>query len=362
MCGVYATRQVFRTCISCLNLSNLLKTDVFDIVVGLVRILLIVKSNMSIISFLPKEPVMALQQTVKDKIAFSGVGLHSGKTVTMTVRPADAGTGIIFHRIDLTPPVSIEACASSVVNTRLSTTIGKNNATVSTIEHIMAALYGCGVDNAHIDIDGPEVPIMDGSAAPFVEALRETGLKTLARPRKYIVVKKPVTVTDGDKKITLIPSRYFRISFDMRFNHPVVNNQFKSMKFDEEKFGTEYAPARTFGFLAEVETLKANGLARGGSLDNAVVIGDEGILNEGGLRFEDEFVRHKIMDSVGDFYLAGHRIIGHIKALKSGHDLNHKLVTELLSRKECWKLDERSGSCDHAAAPLTFPELVCSEA
>jgi len=305
---------------------------------------------------------MAFQQTVKDKLVFSGIGLHSGKTITMTVRPADAGTGIIFHRIDMQPPVSIEACAACVVNTRLSTTIGKNNATVSTIEHLMAAFYGCGIDNAHIDIDGPEVPIMDGSAAPFVAALRETGIKTLAKARKYLVVKKPVTVTDGDKKITLIPSRYSRISLDMRFNHPVVNNQFKSMKFDEEKFATDYAPARTFGFLVEVETLKANGLARGGSLDNAVVIGDDGILNEGGLRFEDEFVRHKIMDSVGDFYLAGYRIIGHIKAFKSGHDLNHKLVTELLDRKDCWKLDERTGANDHAAAPLSFPELVCSEA
>ncbi len=305
---------------------------------------------------------MALQKTVKDKLVFTGIGLHSGKTITMTIRPADAGTGIIFHRTDMHPPVSIEADASHVVNTRLSTTIGKNNATVSTIEHLMAALYGCGVDNAHIDIDGPEVPIMDGSAVPFVAALNETGTKTLARPRKYLVLKKPVTVTDGDKKITLIPSRYFRISFDMRFNHPVVNNQFKSMKYDEDKFGTEYAPARTFGFLAEVETLKANGLARGGSLENAVVIGDDGILNEGGLRFSDEFVRHKILDSIGDFYLAGYRIIGHIKAFKSGHDLNHKMVTELLAKKDCWKLDELTGKQDSVVTSLTLPELVCSEA
>lgn len=304
---------------------------------------------------------MALQQTVKDKVLFSGIGLHSGKTVNMTVRPADAGTGIIFHRVDINPSVSIEACAANVVNTRLSTTIGKNNATVSTIEHIMAALFGCGVDNAHIDIDGPEVPIMDGSAAPFVAVLRRTGLKTLKKERKYLVVKKPVTVSDGDKKVTLIPSRYFRISFDMRFNHPVVNNQFRTMKFDEEKFADEFAPARTFGFLVEVETLKANGLARGGSLDNAVVIGDDGILNEGGLRFEDEFVRHKILDSVGDFFLAGYRIIGHIKALKSGHELNHKMVTELLAHTECWTLDARTGTADHTA-PLSFPELAYSEA
>jgi UDP-3-O-[3-hydroxymyristoyl] N-acetylglucosamine deacetylase len=305
---------------------------------------------------------MALQQTLKDKLVFSGIGLHSGKTINMTLRPAEAETGIIFHRIDMSPAVSIEAVAANVVNTRLSTTIGKESATVSTIEHLMAALYSCGIDNAHVDIDGPEVPIMDGSAAPFVKALKETGVRTLSRARKYLVVKKPVTITDGDKKISIIPSRYFRISFDMRFNHPVVNNQFKSMKFNEDTFATDYAPARTFGFLVEVETLKANGLARGGSLDNAVVIGDDGILNEGGLRFDDEFVRHKILDSTGDFSLAGYRLIGHVKACKSGHDLNHKLVTELLARKDCWKLVEPAGKQNRVAESFSLPELVWSEA
>jgi UDP-3-O-[3-hydroxymyristoyl] N-acetylglucosamine deacetylase len=305
---------------------------------------------------------MALQQTLKDKLEFSGVGLHSGKTITMTIRPAEAETGIVFHRVDLSPPVSIEAIAANVVNTRLSTTIGKEGAAVSTIEHLMAALYGCGIDNAHIDIDGQEVPIMDGSAAPFVTALQDAGTKILSRPRKYLVVKKAVTIVDGDKKITISPSSYFRISFDMRFNHPVVSNQFKSMKFEEDTFGTEYASARTFGFLAEVETLKANGLARGGSLENAVVIGDEGILNEEGLRFEDEFVRHKILDSTGDFYLAGYRILGHVKAFKSGHDLNHKAVTELLAKKECWNLVAHTEADDTSAVHLPLSGLACSEA
>jgi UDP-3-O-[3-hydroxymyristoyl] N-acetylglucosamine deacetylase len=305
---------------------------------------------------------MALQQTLKDKLEFSGVGLHSGKTITMTIRPAEAETGIVFHRVDLNPPVSIEAIAANVVNTRLSTTIGKDGAAVSTIEHLMAALYGCGIDNAHIDIDGQEVPIMDGSAAPFITALDKAGVKILSRPRKYLVVKKAVTIVDGDKKVTISPSRYFRISFDMRFNHPVVSNQFKSMKFDEDTFGTEYAPARTFGFLAEVETLKANGLARGGSLENAVVIGDDGIINEEGLRFEDEFVRHKILDSTGDFYLAGYRILGHVKAFKSGHDLNHKAVTELLAKKDCWHLVDYTKADDSSAAHLQLSGLACSEA
>ncbi|MRR33616.1 UDP-3-O-acyl-N-acetylglucosamine deacetylase [bacterium] len=306
---------------------------------------------------------MALQKTVKDKVMFSGIGLHSGKEVSMTLRPADAGTGVIFHRVDLSPSVSVEAVAGNVVNTRLSTTIGTGGAVVSTIEHLMAALNGCGIDNVHVDIDGPEVPIMDGSAVPFVRGLREVGVRALSRPKKFLVIKKPISVVDGDKKISIIPSRYFRISFDMRFNHPVVNNQFRSMKFSYEVFERDYAPARTFGFLIEVETLKANGLARGGSLDNAVVIGDDGILNEGGLRYEDEFVRHKIMDSVGDLYLAGYPLIGHVKAYKSGHDLNHKLVTEILSRPDCWKLVEATDVLDAPSAfPLSTPELVWSEA
>jgi UDP-3-O-[3-hydroxymyristoyl] N-acetylglucosamine deacetylase len=306
---------------------------------------------------------MAFQKTVKDKVIFSGIGLHSGKEVTMTLRPADAGTGVVFHRLDLSPSVSIEAKAGNVVNTRLSTTIGKGGATVSTIEHLMAALTGCGIDNVHVDIDGPEVPIMDGSAAPFVRVLREIGTRVLNRPKKYLVIKKPITVIDGDKRISVIPSRYYRISFDMRFNHPVVNNQFRSMKFSEEGFDRDFAAARTFGFLIEVETLKANGLARGGSLDNAVVIGDEGILNEGGLRYQDEFVRHKIMDSVGDLSLAGYSLIGHVKAYKSGHDLNHKLVTEILSRSDCWKLEEAADTCGSPAIlPLSSPELAWSKA
>jgi UDP-3-O-[3-hydroxymyristoyl] N-acetylglucosamine deacetylase len=305
---------------------------------------------------------MALQKTVKDKITFSGIGLHSGMDVTMTLRPADAGTGVVFHRIDLSPAVSIEAKAGNVVNTRLSTTIGKGGAVVSTIEHLMAALSGCGVDNVHVDITGAEVPIMDGSAAPFVEGIKAVGTRTLSRSKKFLVIKKPITIVDGDKKISIIPSRYFRISFDMRFNHPVVSNQFRSMKFSDEVFSRDYAAARTFGFLIEVETLKANGLARGGSLDNAVVIGDDGILNEGGLRFSDEFVRHKIMDSVGDLSLAGYSLVGHVKAYKSGHDLNHKLVTEILARPDCWKLVESLTDNGAAVAPLASAELVWSEA
>jgi UDP-3-O-[3-hydroxymyristoyl] N-acetylglucosamine deacetylase len=220
---------------------------------------------------------MFLQKTLKNKVTFTGIGLHSGKETTLTLRPAEAGTGIVFHRIDVSPAVSIEALAANVVNTRLSTTIGKNGVVVSTIEHLMAALHGCGIDNAHIDINGSEVPIMDGSAAAFVAGLHEAGSVTLSKPRKFLIVKKPVSVVDGDKRVTIIPSRYFKVTFDMQFDHPAVPSQTRYMEFSEKEFTREYASARTFGFLAEVEMLKANGLALGGSLDNAVVIGDKGV-------------------------------------------------------------------------------------
>ncbi|GFO54275.1 UDP-3-O-acyl-N-acetylglucosamine deacetylase [Geomonas sp. Red276] len=284
---------------------------------------------------------MTFQNTLGNKVTFSGIGLHTGKTITLTLRPAEAGTGIVFHRVDITPAVSIEAKAANVVATRLSTTIGHDGATVSTIEHLMAALYGCGIDNAHIDIDGPEVPIMDGSAAPFVENIVKAGSKACGKAaRRYLVVKKPVTVIEGDKRISIIPSRHYKISFDMEFAHPAVRSQFRSMVFSNDCFSREFAGARTFGFLAEVEMMKSHGLALGGSLENAVVIGDQGVLNEEGLRYPDEFVRHKILDSVGDLALAGYRLFGHVKSVKSGHDLNHKLVTELLKRTDAYAIVE----------------------
>ena len=305
---------------------------------------------------------MIFQQTLRDKVTFSGIGLHTGKEITLTLRPAEAGTGIVFHRVDLSPAVSIEARSANVVNTRLSTTIGCGAASVSTIEHLMAALYSCGVDNVHADINGPEVPIMDGSAAPFVKGIVKVGCKEQSKARKYLVVKKPVSVVEGDKRAAIIPSRHYKISFDMQFAHPAVKSQSRSMTFSQECFADEYAGARTFGFLAEVETMKAHGLALGGSLDNAVVIGDHGVLNPGGLRFQDEFVRHKILDSVGDLSLAGHRLIGHVKAAKSGHDLNHKLVTELLKRPDCFALVEFTPQAFNAPFNLSLPELAWLEA
>jgi len=305
---------------------------------------------------------MTFQYTLGNKVTFSGIGLHTGKTITLTLRPAEAGTGIVFHRVDLSPPVSIEARSANVVSTRLSTTIGSGQATVSTIEHLMAALYGCGVDNAHVHINGPEVPIMDGSASPFVEALMKAGTKGCGKARKFLVVKKPVSVVEGDKRISIVPSRHYKISFDMQFAHRAVRSQSRSMLFSQQSFTDEYAAARTFGFLAEVEMLKAHGLALGGSLDNAVVIGDDGVLNREGLRFSDEFVRHKILDSVGDMALAGYRLIGHVKSCKSGHDLNHKLVTELLRRPDCFTLMEFTPHAFNAPFNLPMPELAYTAA
>jgi UDP-3-O-[3-hydroxymyristoyl] N-acetylglucosamine deacetylase len=305
---------------------------------------------------------MIFQQTLGNKATFSGIGLHTGQPISLTLRPAEPGTGIVFHRVDLTPAVSIEARAVNVVNTRLSTTIGNGQATVSTIEHLMAALYGCGIDNAHVDINGPEVPIMDGSASVFVAGLLEAGTKVSSKPRKYLVLKKPVTVVDGDKKISIIPSRHYKISFDMQFAHQAVRSQTRSMVFTQQNFADEIAAARTFGFLAEVEMLKANGLARGGSMENAIVIGDEGIMNPEGLRYSDEFVRHKILDSVGDLALCGHRLIGHVKSTKSGHDLNNKLARELLKRPDAFALVEFTPQATNAGFNLALPELSWLEA
>ena len=306
---------------------------------------------------------MVFQTTIKHKASFSGVGLHSGVDTTVTLRPAEAGTGVVFHRIDLTPAVSIEAHADNVVSTRLSTTIGNGVTSVATIEHLMAALRGCGIDNVHVDINGPEVPIMDGSAADFVAGIRTAGRTIQARPRRYLVVRKPVSVTDGDKQVVIVPAPHFRISFDIRFEHPAVSDQSRTLTFSEEAFAADVSAARTFGFFSEVEMLKANGLARGGSLDNAVVIGDNGILNPEGLRYDDEFVRHKLLDSVGDLALSGFHLFGHVRASRSGHELNHRLVTTLLARTDCWKNVELTPG-ENMTNPLVLPrpELAWLEA
>jgi len=300
---------------------------------------------------------MIFQATIAQPVTMTGIGLHSGTPITMTLRPADAGTGIIFHRSDGERTVSIEAKSCNVVDTKLATVIGKQGLSVSTIEHLMAAITAFGIDNLHIDIDGPEVPIMDGSAAPLVEMIAAAGIHSLPHSRKYLAIRKPITIVDGEKRVSLIPSRFFRISYDIAFDHHCIGQQHRSVKFSPEVFRRDIAPARTFGFLHEVEYLKTNGLARGGSLENAVVIGEDKILNEEGLRFNDEFVRHKILDAVGDFSLLGYPLLGHIKAFKAGHDINHQAVEKVLSSAEHWQLVEFSEAdlaCALQKAPATY--------
>jgi UDP-3-O-[3-hydroxymyristoyl] N-acetylglucosamine deacetylase len=258
------------------------------------------------------------------------------------MRPASANTGIVFHRTDGERTIDIKACADNVVDTRMATVIGHDGAKISTIEHFMAALAACGIDNLHVDIDGPEVPVLDGSAAPFIREIQQAGIKILHTSRRFIAIRKSLEIIEGEKRISIIPSRFFRITFDIAFDHSAISVQQYSMKFTTENFCKEIAPARTFGFLHEVEFLKANGLARGGSLENAVVIDDNGVMNPEGLRFQDEFVRHKILDSFGDFSLLGAPLLGHIRAFKAGHDLNAKMVRKILDNPSHWTYVEFS--------------------
>lgn len=309
---------------------------------------------------------MICQTTIARPTAVSGIGLHTGQRINMTLRPADAGVGIVFHRKTEERTVSIEATSANVVDTRMATVIGKGDVRVSTVEHLLAALAAYGVDNLHIDIDGPEVPIMDGSAAPFASVLEEAGLSRLAQSRKFLAVRKPVSVIDGEKRVSIIPSRFFRITFDIAFQHPCIALQQRSVKVTTSSFRRDLAPARTFGFLKDVEMLKSAGLARGGSLENAIVVDDERILNPEGLRFQDEFVRHKILDAIGDLSLIGYPILGHVRAFKAGHDVNHQLVQKLLDTPESWQLLEFSEDDLEAAlqmAPQKFAtDLAFSKA
>jgi UDP-3-O-[3-hydroxymyristoyl] N-acetylglucosamine deacetylase len=283
------------------------------------------------------------QKTVKDIIEFSGIGLHTGAHARVRVLPSKADTGIRFVRKDLSGAPSIKAGASNVVATCYATTLGSGDVTVSTVEHLLAAFYGLGIDNAVVEVQGPEIPILDGSAVPFVEMIDEAGLKTLGRTKRYMVIKKPLKVSEESKFINLLPSRKneFTIDFTIDFPHPFLDRQSFSRSFPSSSssiFLKEVAMARTFGFLHEVELLRANGLAKGGSLNNAVVVGDRDILNEGGLRYSDEFVRHKVLDFMGDLALIGVPVIGRIFAHRAGHALNYKLVRKLFKNPDRWEM------------------------
>ena len=287
-------------------------------------------------------PVMKMQHTVQNIIKFSGIGLHTGQPVNVRIMPSDADTGIRFVRTDLPGSSFIKAVSENVISTSYATTIGVNGASVSTIEHLMAAFYGMGVDNALVEIDGPEVPIMDGSAVDFIAMIESSGLTPLPALRQYLVIKKPIRVSEDDKYIYLLPAddMEFTIDYSIDFAHTFLNKQSFARLFSKDVFRKELGSARTFGFLKDVEALRANGLARGGSLDNAIVISDNSILNEGGLRYPDEFVRHKVLDMMGDIALVGAPVIGQLVAYRSGHSLNHKLAQKVLRLSNRWELTD----------------------
>jgi len=283
-------------------------------------------------------PKMVKQKTLKTSINCAGVGLHSGDKVVMTLIPAEENSGIRFKRMDIAAAgASIQASWDNVVDTRMNTTIGNaDGVTIGTVEHLMAALAGCGVDNVLIEINGQEVPIMDGSAAPFVFLIECAGIVEQSAPRRFIKLHKPVLVSDGDCVASLVPGNGFSFGFEIDFESRAVSRQSFSLGMINGSFKKELARARTFGFLHEVEPLRAAGLAKGGSLDNVVVISGDKVLNEGGLRFDDEFVRHKVLDAVGDLYLAGAPVIGGFNGICSGHAATSRLLHAMFADKEAW--------------------------
>ena len=276
---------------------------------------------------------MLRQRTLKSLIKASGVGLHTGQKVRITLRPAPPDTGIVFRRVDLASPVDIPARAELVGEARLASTLIKDGVKIHTVEHLMSALSGLGIDNAYVDLDAPELPIMDGSASPFALLLQQAGIEEQAAPKRFLRVKKPVEVKDGDKWARLEPYEGFKLSFSIEFRHPVIERGTQSVTVDfaETSYLKEIARARTFGFMHEVEDLKDRGFAVGGSLENAVVLDDQGVLNSEGLRFADEFIRHKLLDAIGDLYLLGKPLLASYSAHKSGHALNNRLVRKVLA-------------------------------
>jgi len=298
---------------------------------------------------------MIHQSTISNSVSMEGIGLHTGARTGMVLRPAPPGTGIVFRRGVRERVVSIPAVAASVANTRFATVLGHQGLTVSTVEHFLAALAGCRVDNLWVDIDGPEIPARDGSALPFVDLLQKAGTRRQHVPRKYLSIIRPVSVIDEGKRISIVPSRFFRLSFEVEFTHPAITRQKLSVTLSPENFRQEIAPARTFGFLHEVKYLQEQGLAKGGTLENAVVYDEQGIVNPGGLRFPDEVVRHKILDAIGDFSLLGYPLLGHIQARRAGHDMNLRLVKKILSAHDCWKLVEIANEDAHMGSVPASP-------
>lgn len=282
---------------------------------------------------------MIKQRTLKNIIRATGVGLHTGEKVYLTLRPAAPNTGIVFRRIDLSQPVEIKADPHQVGDTHLSSCLEKSGVKVYTVEHLMSAFAGLGIDNAYVDLSAPEVPIMDGSAGPFVFLLKSAGIEEQNVPKKFIRIKKTVEVVDGDKWVRFEPYNGFRVNFSIDFDHPLFegSNQSVTVDFATTSYIKEISRARTFGFMQEVETLRSMGLALGGSLDNAVVMDEFRVLNSDGLRYENEFVKHKVLDAIGDLYLLGHPLIGSFSGHKSGHTQNNALLHRLLADSQAWE-------------------------
>jgi UDP-3-O-[3-hydroxymyristoyl] N-acetylglucosamine deacetylase len=283
---------------------------------------------------------MLKQRTLKTTIKTTGVGLHTGARVEIVLRPAAPDTGIVFHRVDLDRAVSLPADAANVGDTRLSSTLKRDGASISTVEHLMSALAGLGIDNLHVDVAGPEIPIMDGSAGPFVFLLQSAGVVEQDRPKRYLRVLSPVEVKDGDKWARFDPFNGFKLDFTIDFPHPMFGSENRSVVIDfaEHSYVKEVARARTFGFMQEVEAMRAAGLGLGGSLQNAIVLDEYRVLNSEGLRYDNEFVKHKVLDAIGDLYLLGHPLIGQYTAFKSGHGLNNALARALQARPEAYEL------------------------
>jgi UDP-3-O-[3-hydroxymyristoyl] N-acetylglucosamine deacetylase len=303
-----------------------------------------------------------LQRTIRQSISCTGIGLHCGDKIRLTLHPAPVNTGFMFYRTDLPQASGVKACPENVVHTRLATTLGRDGVVIGTVEHLLSALAGLGLDNVRVELSGPEVPIMDGSSAPFVYLLKAAGVCSQNHNKKFIIIRDSIRVGDGDKFVSVEPSREFSVDYDIAYDHPLITRQRMHFQFSDVAFERELSRARTFGFLHEVEYLKKNGFALGGSLANAVVIDDFHILNQDGLRFPDEFVRHKVLDFIGDISLMGAPIIGRFKASRSGHTLNHEMLLKIKATPEAWTLVELNHPDSCAAENIRVPSWGLVEA
>jgi UDP-3-O-[3-hydroxymyristoyl] N-acetylglucosamine deacetylase len=297
--------------------------------------------------------LMHAQRTLRRAISCAGIGLHSGNKVTLSLKPAPPDSGIRFRRSDL-GGLEVPATVEHVGGITLATGLTRDAAKVDTVEHLLSALVSLGVDNVVIELSSAEVPIMDGSAAPFVYLIHEAGVKRLPTPRRYLKVLRPIALSQGDKRIALYPSDHFKVTYSIAFDHPLLRHQSRTVRITEESFVDDIAPARTFGFLKEVEMMRQRGLALGGSLENAIVIGDTAVLNNA-LRFDDECVRHKILDVIGDMALVGHPIIGHLVAHRGGHALHTRFAAQVLAEPEAWTLVEAPADAAPADAAVVLP-------